>query len=143
MRADPLVTHFGSADPAGSQRRSPGASPVPSVAVSSWTAKGYLVAALAGVLDITTAPAVREHLTQILRPTSCRLVIDLSAVSFADVSGLTVLVGAGRRARALGGFLRLAAPMPAVTDALSATGLDWQFDIYPTVSAAMNGQAQA
>jgi anti-sigma B factor antagonist len=99
------------------------------------------VVALAGVLDITSAPAVREHLTKILRPTSNRLVIDLSAVSFADISGLTVLVGAGRRARALGGFLRLAAPTPAVADALSAAGLDWQFDIYPTVAAAMTGRS--
>jgi anti-anti-sigma factor len=116
---------------------------VPGIAVTLRAECGYTVAALAGKLDIAAAPALREQLWRILRPATSRLVIDLSAVSHADVSGLTVMVGTGRRARMLGGFLRLAAPTPAVTGALRATGLSQHFEIYPTVVAAISGSALA
>lgn len=110
---------------------------VPGMEVSCRTDGGFLVVTLRGALDATSAPALREFLLRILRPALSRLVIDLSAVSHADVRGLTVLVGTGRRARLLDGFLRLAAPVPAVTSALTASGLDSQLDLYPTVQAAM------
>jgi hypothetical protein len=50
-------------------------------------------------------------------------VIDLSKVSHCDTSGLAVLIGTGRRARLLGGFLRLAAVSPQVDQGLHVTGL--------------------
>ncbi|MGE5291728.1 MAG: STAS domain-containing protein, partial [Micromonosporaceae bacterium] len=82
----------------------------------------YTVAALGGELDIACAPTLREQLLGVLRPDANRLVIDLSHVTFCDASGLAVLVGTGRRARLLGGGLRLAAPAPAVAAALRLTG---------------------
>lgn len=103
----------------------------------------FLVVALSGVLDMTSAPALRECLLRLLRPAARRLVIDLSAVSRADSRGLAVLVGADRRARQLDGLLRLAGPVPAVTEALRATGLSRQFDIYPTVESAISGRTPA
>ena len=119
------------------------AGPVAGLAVTIRAECGYTVAALTGKLDLAAAPALREQLWRILRPAASRLVIDLSEVSHADVSGITVMVGTGRRARLLGGFLRLAAPAPAVTAALRATGLSEHFDIYPTVVAAISGSALA
>ncbi len=110
---------------------------VPGMDVSCRTDGGFLVVTLRGALDTSSAPALRECLLRILRPALSRLVIDLSAVSQADVRGLTVLVGTGRRARLLDGFLRLAAPVPAVASVLTASGLDSQLDLYPTVEAAM------
>lgn len=103
---------------------------------SAWTADGYTVASLSGELDVACAPVLREQLLSVLRPRACRLVVDLSEVSFCDASGLAVLVGTGRRARLLGGLLRLAAPAHAVTAALRISGLLRQFDVYPTVLAA-------
>jgi STAS domain-containing protein len=49
-------------------------------------------------------------------------------------------VGSGRRARLLGGSLRLAAPSPEVARVLSATGMNQHLDIFPTVRAAITGQ---
>jgi len=49
--------------------------------------------------------------------------IDLSKVSLGDASGLAVLVGIGRRARLLGGFMRLAAVSPQADRVLHITGL--------------------
>ena len=119
--------------------RSTGVRPaVPGLDVSCRVERGFLVVSLSGALDGASAPALRECLLHLLRPAVSRLVIDLSAVSTADVRGLTVLVGTGRRARLLDGFLRLAAPVPAVIMALGATGLSGQLDIYPTLEAAIS-----
>lgn len=100
---------------------------------------GYVIGALRGELGIVSAPALREQLLSLLRAAS-QLIIDLSAVELADTSGLAVLMGSGRRARLLGGFLRLAAPSPEVARVLSATGMNQHLDIYPTVRAAIFGQ---
>lgn len=113
------------------------------LAVAIRLERGYIVAVLTGALDITAAPALRERFLWLLRPATSRLVIDLSAVSHADASGLAVLVGTGRRAQLLGGSLRLAAPTPAMAKALSAAGLDMQLDIFPTVQSAVTGSAPA
>jgi anti-anti-sigma factor len=100
---------------------------------------GYVIAELRGELGIVSAPALREQLLDLLRAAS-HLILDLSAVEQADASGLAVLVGSRRRARLLGGSLRLAAPSPEVARVLSATGMDQHLDIFPTVRAAVTGQ---
>jgi anti-anti-sigma factor len=111
----------------------------PGLSVSAHSERGCVIAALSGELDITCAPALREQLLAFLRPDAGRLVIDLSRVSYADASGLAVLVGSGRRAGLLGGFVRLAAPAPAVATVLRVTGLHRQLDVFPTVQAAITG----
>lgn len=101
---------------------------------------GCVVAVLRGELDIASAPALRDELLGLLRPGAGRLVIDLSAVGYADASGIAVLVGTGRRAELLGGWLRLAAPAPAVARVLSVTGFHQHLDIFPTVEEAITGR---
>ncbi len=98
---------------------------------------GHVIAALRGELGIASAPALREQLIGLLRPDASRLIIDLSAVSYADASGLAVLVGTGHRTALLGGFLRLAAPSAEVAQVLSATGMNRHLDIFATVQAAI------
>src|SRR5258708_5445007 len=109
----------------------------PGLGVSSRSERACVIAALTGDLDITCAPARREQLLGLLRRGTGRLVIDLSRVSYADASGLAVLVGTGRRAGLLGGFLHLAAPAPAVAKVLRMTGLHRRLDVFPTVQAAI------
>jgi anti-sigma B factor antagonist len=115
----------------------PGTDSVRGLSVSFRSERGYVIAALSGELDIARAPALREKLHGSLRPAVGRLVIDLSRVSRADARGLAVLVGTGRRAGLLGGFLRLAAPTAAVAKVLRITGLHRQLDVFPTVQAAI------
>ena len=83
---------------------------------------GAVIVILAGDLDIASAPAARERLLSLLRPGACRLVIDMSAVRYADASGLAVLVSTKRRAILLGGELRLAALQPEVAGSLPPPG---------------------
>lgn len=105
--------------------------------------RGYLVAILSGRLDTTRAPVVREQLLRLLRPAASRLVLDLTLVSHIDAVGLAVLVGTERRARLLGGSLRLAAARPAVGMAVHAAGLDRLLEIFPTVQSAVSSPARA
>jgi anti-anti-sigma factor len=101
---------------------------------------GPVIVTLAGELDMVSAPAVRERLLSLLRPDASRLVIDMSAVRYADASGLAVLVSTQRRAVLLGGTLRLAALRPEVAKVVAVTGLSRQLAAYPTVQAALAGR---
>lgn len=103
------------------------------------TVGGITIAELTGELDIASAPALREQLLSLLRPGASSLVVDLSKVSFADASGLAVLVSTARHARQLGGCLRLAAVSPPTAQVLRITGLDRNLAIFPTVQAAATG----
>jgi anti-sigma B factor antagonist len=96
-----------------------------------------VVVALAGDLDIAAVPAVRERLLSLLRPGASRLVIDMSAVQYADASGLDALVSTRRRAVLLGGTLHLGALQPEVAKLLMATRLSRYLGTYPTIQAAI------
>jgi anti-anti-sigma factor len=115
----------------------------PGLGLAARTAGGITIAELTGELDIASAPALRDQLLGFLGPGSNRLVIDLSRVSFCDASGLAVLVNTARRARLLGGFLRLAAVSPQVGRVLNITGLDRHLANFPTVQAASTGAQTA
>jgi anti-anti-sigma factor len=103
----------------------------PSLDISTRTMGGITIAELAGELDIASVPVLREQLLGLLRHGSSRLFIDLSKVSPCDARGLAVLVGIGRRARLLGGFLRLAAVSPHADEVLRITGLHRHLPISP------------
>ena len=117
----------------------PAVSGVLGLSLSSRTERGTIIVALGGELDIAAAPMLREKLVIMLGPAASRLIIDLSAISYADATGLAVLVATGRRAGLLGGFLRLASPSPEAAEALSVTGLSRHLAIFPTVHAAITG----
>ena len=110
------------------------------IAVTAWAGhRDPVVVTLSGNLDIVSAPVLREELLRLHRLGTTELVIDLSAVQYADASGLAVLVGSQHRATLLGGTLRLAAPRPQVADVLAATGIGKHLDVYPTIQAAIAG----
>jgi anti-anti-sigma factor len=99
-----------------------------------------VIATISGDLDIASGPALREELLHLLGTEVSHIVVDLSAVTFCDSSGLAVLIGVGRRAGLLGGWLRLVAPAPQVTAVLRLTGLDLQFEIFETTEAASSSR---
>jgi anti-anti-sigma factor len=101
---------------------------------------GFTIARLAGEIDIATTPALRERLLSVPGPDVRLLIIDLSGVSYCDVSGLAVLIGAQRRARGLGITVRLAAPRPQMARLLRVTGLESHFTICATLDDALPAQ---
>ena len=84
---------------------------------------------LSGEIDIFTSQALRQQLLTVLSHSTGLLILDLSEVSFCDASGLAVLVGIQRRARAQGVTLVLATPQPYMTRLLHITGLERAFSI--------------
>lgn len=98
---------------------------------------GAVIVTLSCDLDIAAVPTVRERLLSLLRPGAIRLIVDMSAVRYADASGLEVLVNTRRRAVLLGGSLHLAALRPEVARVLTANGLSRCLGTYPTVQAAI------
>jgi anti-sigma B factor antagonist len=75
---------------------------------------------ISGEVDISTAPQLRERLRQL---DSRSVVVDLSAMTFIDSTGLGVLVGAFKRLREGGGDLVLRAPTRSTRKVLELTGL--------------------
>jgi anti-anti-sigma factor len=86
----------------------------------------------------TIARLKGERLLSALGPGVRLLIIDLSGVSFCDVSGLAVLIGTQRRARGLRITVRLvAAPRPQMAKLLRVTGLESHFTICATLDDAL------
>jgi anti-sigma B factor antagonist len=87
-----------------------------------------VVVAVAGELDIATAPKAWEVLAQAFERDG-RIAIDLSGVTFIDSRGLKLFVRAYRRVTRDGGHLVLRHPRPFARRVLEATGFDKVFDI--------------
>ncbi|SEG97732.1 anti-sigma B factor antagonist [Nonomuraea solani] len=87
------------------------------------TVKPSTTVHLSGEINIFTSEALRTRLMDELDHSHESLVLDLSGLSFHDVSGLAVLVGVQRRARSMGITLALTAPSSRTSTMLRLTGL--------------------
>ncbi|MGW7007641.1 STAS domain-containing protein [Streptomyces sp. NPDC054933] len=77
---------------------------------------------LAGEIDLSSAPLLRESLEQCLRDGIRTIDVDLTAVTFCDCSGLDAFLGAVQRTAAAGGSLRLRHPSALLSRLLALTG---------------------
>ncbi|MEV0276794.1 STAS domain-containing protein [Streptomyces sp. NPDC050610] len=111
---------------AGLEPSLPAFDPVRAVAVAAPVTSMIDVS---GRLDLATVPRLRELLRKAQGP-GVRLVLDLSGVTYCDALALGVFVATARRARSLGGELRIVAPSPAVSRALSAGGLRRRLSVF-------------
>jgi anti-sigma B factor antagonist len=88
-----------------------------------------VVVQLCGELDLEGAGTLAECLRAALAGTPRRLVLDLSALTFADSTGLATFASARRAADSADVELVLDSPTPPVRRVLELTGLDAQFVI--------------
>jgi anti-sigma B factor antagonist len=79
---------------------------------------------LEGRFDAKAASEVRQLLQQVLDFGYHNLLIDMSAVTFMDSSGLGVLISALRKCRAAGGNLSLCCVPESVSLVLSLTSME-------------------
>ena len=90
----------------------------------------HAIVALAGEIDLYTAPRLQSELAAALASGDpARLVVDMSAVEFCDSTGMNVLLAAHRRVQEQGGDLELAAPRATVRKILQVTGLETVFTV--------------
>jgi anti-anti-sigma factor len=102
-------------------------------------ASGVAVAVLHGDHDLSNAPVLHAELVEVLRCRPTGLVLDFSEASFCDLACLRTLAGFGRRAAAMGVWVRVAGPSPIVRRLLEITGLCRSLPIYPDVELALRG----
>lgn len=102
-------------------------------------ASGVAVAVLHGDHDLSNAPVLHAELLEVLRSRPTGLVLDFSDASFCDLACLRTLAGFGRRAAAVGVWVRVAGPSPIVRRLLEITGLCKSLPIYPDVELALRG----
>ena len=94
-------------------------------------ALGLVLIKVGGAVDGRTAPELRRQLLGVTAPfdTFTRLLLDLSAVSFLDHSGLDALLQLQDRWGAGAGSVELLAPSPAVVRLLHEADLDGQSEM--------------
>jgi anti-sigma B factor antagonist len=97
---------------------------------------GVVVVQLTGELDLYNARAVRDELFAVAARSPDRVVVDLSAVTFIDSTGLGVLIEARTRLTNRRAFL-LAAPGLETRRALEISGLDRHFVVHDSLDEAL------
>jgi anti-sigma B factor antagonist len=101
----------------------------------------YAVVTASGEIDVHTSPG----LTDALRAgdaASKRLILDLSAVTFLDSTGLSAMVAALNRTHQQDGSMSLVGPAGVVRRVLAITELDRVFAIYDVLDDAVGAVAR-
>ena len=100
------------------------------------------VIALAGEVDLYTAPEFKGQLLDVIAKGAREVVVDFSNTTFIDSTTLGVLVGGVKRLRPNGGRLSLVCSDRNITKIFEITGLNKVFDIYETRDAAVGSIGQ-
>jgi len=89
-----------------------------------------------GRVDLPAARAIEDALLEMCDQLRSKFVVDFSAVPYIGSSGLKALLSGVRRARTLGGDVRLAAMSERVREVFDMAGFDQVFAIHPTAAEA-------
>ena len=89
-----------------------------------------------GDIDLSRAPALREHLGAVLRDRPARLIIDLVEVPYMDSSGVATFVEAMQLARKSGAELILCGLQERVRSVFEIARLDMVFKITDSLEEA-------
>lgn len=96
----------------------------------------HAVVTATGEIDVETAGSLSDSVTEALTRAP-RVLLDLSAVTFIDSTGLGVLVRAHRAAEARGGFFAVVHPTPQTRKLVRVLGLDQLLHVYDTHEQAL------
>jgi anti-sigma B factor antagonist len=101
------------------------------------------VIAVAGEIDLFTAPEFKQRVSSLIDAGRSRVVVDLTETTFIDSSSLGVLIGAHRRLKLRGGALLVVCDSEAIAKTFKITGLDGVFTLASSVDAALSDDATA
>lgn len=94
------------------------------------------IIAVEGQLVVTNREAFKAAVQSALAAGARRLIIDCTAATYIDSSGLGALVSLSRTAREQGASLHLASLSPELQSLFELTRLDTLLSIHPSVDAA-------
>jgi len=107
------------------------------LAVARESIDGASVLSVRGEVDVYSAPALSENLSQLLDEGITAIVVDLSEVAFLDSTGLGALIGARSATEEAGGTLAIVCTNDRILKLFTITGLDSVFRIFPAVPDAI------
>ena len=96
-----------------------------------------VVVALPAEIDTATAARAGEQLGAAVAPGVRTVIADMTATTFCDSSGISMLVRARQQAAANRTELRLVVTSPAVRRALTLVRMDDLLPVYPSLSQAL------
>jgi anti-sigma B factor antagonist len=99
-----------------------------------------VVIALPAEIDMANAGQVGEQLGAALTPTATTVIADMTATTFCDSAGISMLVRARNQATATHTELRLAVPATPVRRTLTLVGIDDLLPVYPSLSQALTAR---
>jgi len=108
-----------------------------SVTIPESTGAAYTVVELNGEVDATNSDELYDVLESVVRQLPSLLVVDLSALTFMDSTGLRMLLRSSRELDQQGGVLALASPQLPVARVLQLTRADQLIPVYGTVADAI------
>jgi anti-sigma B factor antagonist len=98
---------------------------------------GVWTVTLDGRVDLPAARALEDALNELCDSGRSRIAVDLSHVPYMASAGLKALLSGLRRARLLGGDVRLAGLTERVREVFEMSGFDQVFAIYPAAGDVM------
>ena len=93
---------------------------------------------LDGEIDLHVSPSVSASLQTMIKQRPKNLVVDLSAVTYIDSSGLAVLIEGMQNVEEYGGKFALAGLQENVRTVFEIARLDQVFGIFPDVDSALS-----
>jgi anti-sigma B factor antagonist len=111
--------------------------------IATETADGVSVIALAGEVDLYTAPNLKEELVRMIDEGARHMVVDFTETSFIDSTTLGVLVSGLKRLRLKDGRLALVITDRNILKIFEITGLDRVFSIHELRAEALDELATA
>jgi anti-sigma B factor antagonist len=98
-----------------------------------------VIVVLPDEIDMENSLQVRQTLLAAIRRQPAGVIVNMTATSFCDSSGMGAIVYAYREAVTAGTGLRLVIGNPNVRRAFALSGIDAVIGIYPDLSAALSG----
>ena len=95
------------------------------------------VVQVAGDIELSNASQLKSDLRSACEQDACRVVVDMSEVTFIDSTGIGVLVGALKRTREQNGSFALICPQPRVRRVFEITGLLQVMPLFNTIDEAL------
>ena len=96
-----------------------------------------VVIALPAEIDMANAGRAGQQLGSAFAPSVATVIADMTATTFCDSSGISMLVRAHKQAAANSTQLRLVVPSTAVRRALALVQVDCLLPVYPSLNQAL------
>jgi anti-sigma B factor antagonist len=107
------------------------------ISVSETSDRNIPILAVSGEVDVYSAPALKDKITELLESGQTTLIVDLSSVAFLDSTGLGALVEARAATTEAGGAMPLVCNQERILKLFTITGLDGVFSIHAEVDEAL------